>query len=455
MKVLIVPTQNFSLGVKGHKKITSSLLPAVVQLFLGMFGRNVFCALDESSFIKINTPQKKQESARAKMIKYLGAMVDDKVIATGTLMSKTPLNLYNQFQFLDPGYWGMTEQEFAEKYVIMKTYQFGAKRVRKVISKDDVGYGANKQYGYTTIHKFAKAAIERLNGDKGAIDSYFTSSAHLYGVSVEDMHRIASREDYFPFRNIDALMEYIEPDTVTVKRSDVFDIKNDKFVYEPIVREVVLSTTQQRLYDKLVKDGFTENFYLGKAAALDLLIRLQDVCNGAEPHKADGDDVTTLVPLKENPKLEELLELIDEIGEQVVVWTSRTFAVHSIAAALDDAGISYCTYTGEQSKAEKAEAERRFSTGEAQVFIGNIASAGFGLNSLKDCNYMVWYCCDSSVEKYHQAQHRILRKESQNPKFAYYLVCKGTVEDRVRKALIVGEELIQTKATRKIFERQK
>jgi SNF2 family DNA or RNA helicase len=148
------------------------------------------------------------------------------------------------------------------------------------------------------------------------------------------------------------------------------------------------------------------------------------------------------------------LGLIEEIDNPVVVWVSRTAALEAIAARLDKAGIPNVVYSGAQNKEEKDEAERKMKSGEARVFIANPASASFGLNSLKDVNYCVWYSINDSVEQYHQAQHRILRGESKFPKFAYNLYMEGTVEKKHRDALKLGLELITGKTDKNKFVRE-
>jgi SNF2 family DNA or RNA helicase len=239
---------------------------------------------------------------------------------------------------------------------------------------------------------------------------------------------------------------------VTVKREDVFDISKDKFVYEPIIVDVELTIEQKKLYDKLVKDGFSDDFYLGKAQAAELNIRLQDICIGYEPMK-DEDGNVSYRAFKENPKLEALIELLEEIDEdeQVVIMCSRTKAIESIASRLTKENISFVTYSGAQDGPEKKRAEEMVATKQVRVFLANITAAGFGLNALKDFNYIVWYCVNDSPEQIHQAQHRILRGESKTPKFAYSLFCNKTVELKQFQSNKNGEEFIKFRNTKEDF----
>ena len=125
--------------------------------------------------------------------------------------------------------------------------------------------------------------------------------------------------------------------------------------------------------------------------------------------------------------------------------------VASIADKLTKEGISFVTYTGAEDSAEKKKAEEMVASKQARVFLSNITAAGFGLNALKNFNYIVWYCLNDSPEQIHQAQHRILRGESKTPKFAYSLFCNRTVEFKQFESNKNGEEFIKFRNTKEDF----
>jgi hypothetical protein len=447
-QVVIIPTQNFSLGFKGHKKVEVKYLPILTQLMLGRFGKEIMVILDESSWIKSSSATKSSFSIRSKMIMYLGEMVKYKFIATGTEMTKSPMNLYNQYKFLDKNYWGELESDFFRRYTITKRYYFGRNRETvTAISKKDYDDIKRVLRGNFGLSKFNNGKDAKLD------DSKLSRMAHKHNISMYDADIIADNDKYYPYRDLNLLAERISNVTYKVKREDIFDIAHDKFVYEPIVREVELSEEQKKIYQKLVKTGFTDDFYLGKAAALELLIRCQDICNGQRPIKDDTGAVYHQA-FKENPKMDALMDLIQEIDEdeQIVVWSSRILMIDTIKERLEKEGITYGEYTGQQTSKEKLQTEEAFKAKSIRVFIGNPAAAGFGLNALRDCNYMVWMCINDSVEQYHQAQHRILRGESKTPKFAYAITCKGTVEERQFERIKLGEELLRNENSAEVFE---
>lgn len=452
MKYLIIPTQHFSGSLKGQKYVSFSDLPNVVRMFVNYFKYRVFAVLDESSWVKqTQAVSEDKKSQRSRLIKTLSQYTESRAILTGTLKSKSPMNMIDQYKFLDPTLFPESMYEFAEHYCIMVSLRTARGR-RVIISQKD----------YAAVRK-RMANADRLGGDL-QLEAAMCRITNEYGINEKKLKHIMEHRKYTPFINQGELMQRVKDFTMTVERKDVFDISYDKYIYEPIKQSVVLSKGAKKLANELIELGFTDSLVLGKAAALELVMRLQDICNGFEPIKTITPkivkgvetevDVVTYRALPENPKLdalEERLEQIDTEQNQVVIFCSRTNAFDSIAQRLESMGLSYVRYSGSESKAEKKGAESKYENGEARVFLANQASAAYGLNCMRNCNYVIEYCNDSSVERHHQAQHRVLRGQSMTPKFAYQIYVKGSVEERVIGALNVGQELISSSNPKGLF----
>jgi SNF2 family DNA or RNA helicase len=453
MKFLIINTEAFSpKGLKQKKEVSYSDLPWAVQRFLSAFPKN-FVVLDESSKIKINEPMYEfKKSSRTRLIKVLGKHAANRIIMTGTVMSKSPLNLVDQYNFLREDYFPESMWELAERYTVRMTIH--AARGRRVLIS---------QKEYKNVREYLKRAYMR--GGKLQLEAAKTSIFKKLGIDYAKQEHIITHKKYTPFVRIDELMRRIAADTVFIKRKDVFNVAYENFVHSPIKRHVEISREAKRIANDLVDLGFTDKFILGKAPALELVLRLQDVCNGFEPveHKelkiVKGENREVRVieyrPLNENPKIDELMELLDEIGveeNQAAVFSSRTVLLEAIAERLGKEEITHVIFDGGASNEEKARAENSFKSGEARIFLANQASAAYGLNCLSQCSYLVWMCIDGSVEKEYQARHRLLRGQLTAPKIAYAVYVKGSVEERQWEALRVGQELITAENGKEVFK---
>jgi SNF2 family DNA or RNA helicase len=452
MKWLVINTESFSptglkkrviISPKGKVQkadVSFEDLPWVVRKFLSVF-KSPFIILDECSKCKVNVPMKENDkSSRTRLIKLLNKF-GDRMIMTGTLMSKSPLNVMDPFEFLQEGYFPESMYEFAEKYCVMMTIHVGRGR-RVLIGQKD----------YKEIRTRLKNAY--IRGGEGQLEAAKCSIYRHYHIDHAKQEHIIKHRKYTPFLNKEEIMRRIAKDTIFVRREDIFDIKYEKFVKEPIMRPVRLSMEAKRIINELVELGFTDKLVLGKVPALELMHRVQDVCNGFEPVKDVDTGVVSHISLKENAKVDTLMELLEEIDvekNQVVIWSSRKLLIRACADAFTANGISYVIYDGDAKDSDKEEAEKKFENKEVQVFLANQASGAYGLNCLANCGYMVWMCVDESVEKYRQAMSRILRGQLAAPKFAYAIYAEGSIEERQWEALRVGQELLDTENYKETF----
>jgi SNF2 family DNA or RNA helicase len=455
MKWLIVPLESFSpRGLKNQKKVSFDDLPWAVRTFLSVF-RDPFIVLDESSRVKTTTPMAEaKKSTRTRLIKLLNQF-GERCIMTGTLMSKSPVNAYDQFEFLKSGFFQESMWEFAERYCVMETIVVNRSARRTLIREET----------YRSLRNSMRKAY--IEGGESLLRATKQALYERHGINMARLEHILRHKKYAPFVSLPKLLERINGCSMTVRREDVMDTSFDKFVKEPIMRPVELTTKGKKIIKELVDVGFTDNFALGKSPDLELLCRIQDVCNGFEPVEADPDyDRLDAFdekrkreilhrPLDENPKLEALIDLLEEIGtdeNQVVVWSSRKLLLRACADRFEKEGYAYVKYDGDDSEESKAAAAAKFGSGEARIFLANQASAGYGLNCLEKSAYSIFVCVNDSVEQYYQAQHRILRGRLAAPKFSYHIYARGTAEERQLSRLGAGQELLTDSNSREVFD---
>ncbi len=443
MKWTIIGLERFSpRGLNKKRNITQEDLPAIIRKQLEVDGDDVFIILDESSRIKTNTPCAPwKRSTRTRLISTLNT-TGERCALTGTLMSKSAVNAYDQYNFLKKGYFKESMFSFAEDYCVMMNLPVGRGRRVLISSKT-----------WKQVHNYFAGVYKREG--KEALKKAMESINRRLGISTKGCIWIMKNQEYTPFMNIDELRRRMAPITMTIKRSDVFDVENEHFVKNPIKRTVKISKAAKKIGKQLVDLGFSENLTLHGGQSLELYHRLQDLCNGIEPIREDEDDPVEYRPLKENPKMDMIEELLEEIGieeNQVVIFSARSNFTELLKEKMEELDITYCCYTGKESDEEKVLSEKNFQNGSARVMIANPASAGYGLNSLKGCNYAIYSCVDASVERFFQSKHRLLRGQVQEMKFAYLVYVENSVEEKIYTALDIGEELLEGEVTRDVFD---
>ena len=425
MKALIVSLESFQKGE----------IPEEVRKYILANNGNIFTILDESSKIKTNNPCKEsKKSKRTQAILKLNK-IGQRCILTGTFMSKSPVNAYDQMNFLCPSFFSESMYAFAEHYEIRRALP-SVRGARITITQKD----------YETIRKRLVRYKDNPSALSGAMDSIHS----FYGISKEDCIHILKNPEYSPHKNMEELWQRIGDTCMKVDRKTSTDLPPK--VYKTY--DITLTKEQMKLYLQLQNQYCTDNIVVDNG--LKLYLRFQDVCNGYEPID-HGDTIDEngkvrhnieLKPLADNPKLDMLEEVIDDIGDkQVVVWCSRTKLLYDAEAHMKELGYTTAIYDGKIDKKLREEGYQSFSEGKTQLIFVNQASGAYGLDGLKEADYAVYLCNSYSVEQRAQSENRIYRGEITRSKYIIDLTCKGTCEDRVTEALKQGKELLDMGTT--------
>lgn len=422
MRCLIVSLESFQKGE----------IPQEVKDYIASCKVEPFIILDESSKIKTNNPCKdSKKSKRTQAVLKLNK-TGERCILTGTFMSKTPVNAYDQMNFLCPDFFPESMYAFAEHHEIRRTLK-NVRGARTLLSQKD----------YDIIRK----RLIKYKDSPADFGNVAEGVRAFYGITYDDCIHIVKNPTYTPFKDIDGLWERIGDNVLKVDRKTSMPDLPPKMYKEA---DVELTAEQKKLYLQLQSLHCTDNITVDNG--LKLYLRFQDICNGYNPveyeTEENGETVTKveLAPLAENPKLDMLEEAVEQIGDkQVVVWCSRTRLLYDAKKRLEDLGYICGSYDG-VNKDREADYQG-FADKRIQILLCNQASAGYGLDNLQDADYAIYLCNSYSVEQRVQSENRIYRGEITRSKYFIDITCKGTVEERVTKALLLGQELIDSGVT--------
>ena len=332
-------------------------------------------AIDESTTIK------NPEAKRTKNIVSLGRYAVCKRILTGSPVTKSPLDLYKQCEFLDP--WLLDHSSyysFRTRYAIMKTANFSGRAVQIV-----VGY-----------------------------------------------------------RNLGELSDKLKPFSYRVLKDDCLDLPKKTFMK----RVVQLTSEQLKVYSQMKKEALAilNGKMLTTANALTQLMRLQQITCG----HFKSDDGTTQ-ELKSN-RIEELINVLNEIEGKVVIWAHWQSDVRQIIKAISEefGQDSFVDYYGLTPQDERQQNIKSFQEDDkCKFFIGTPQTGGYGI-TLTAASNMVYYSNGYDLEKRQQSEARIDRIGQTKPMTYIDIICEDTVDERIVKALrkkvniasqVMGEEL--------------
>jgi SNF2 family DNA or RNA helicase len=245
-----------------------------------------------------------------------------------------PMNLYSQGEFLDPNIIGIGDfYAFRNRYAIMGGYQ-------------------------REIRPGLKVATEIVG-----------------------------------YQNLDELMGLLAPYTHEVNKTDVYDLPPKRFEH----RQVTLTATQQKLYDEIRKQGtlnLNGNPEIVLKNVLGVSLRLHQVAGGyavkaREERKIGKDglpklvvkyDVVELIKPKENPKMQEVVDIMEEVKgkKQVLLWAVYQPEIDALAGLMRSMGFRVGELHGGVPDADRQPMIREFQAGGIDVIVGNASTGGMG-----------------------------------------------------------------------------
>lgn len=203
--------------------------------------------------------------------------------------------------------------------------------------------------------------------------------------------------------------------------------------FTDIVQRIDLEPQAMRVYRQLVRDSYAElaEGSVTVTNVLSQLLRLSQLTGGYV-----GNDDAGGVTQVSTAKLDALADLVDGAvadARKIVVIARFVPEIHAIGKMLEKKKIRYAQISGEiRDRDEEIGAFQ--NDPDVPVFIGQIATAGLGI-TLTAASLMVFYSLDYSMSNYEQTRARIHRVGQKNECTYIHLVARGTVDEKVLKAL--------------------
>jgi SNF2 family DNA or RNA helicase len=209
-----------------------------------------------------------------------------------------------------------------------------------------------------------------------------------------------------------------------------------------IIRKVELEPTAAKLYQCLVKESYAE-LKKGEVTitnVLTKLLRLSQLTGGFLG--SDENPATEQVSGAKLVVLEDLIDSVLEEGKKLVIIARFIPELKAICRLLEKKGVRYSLIMGSVKNRDEQVAQFQKDP-EVPVFVGQIATAGLGI-TLTAASTMVFYSLDYSMSNFEQTKARIHRAGQKMPCTYIHLVAKGTVDEKVLKALKNKANLAKT-----------
>lgn len=204
-----------------------------------------------------------------------------------------------------------------------------------------------------------------------------------------------------------------------------------------IVRYVDLETGARTVYRDLVKDSWAalEKSEVTATNVLTRLLRLSQLTGG---FLRDDEGCVRQVS---SAKLDALADIVDDMPAdgKLVVIARFIPEIKAICRLLEIKSLRYSLLMGGVKDRDEQIAAFQNDPG-VQVFMGQIATAGLGI-TLTAASTMVFFSLDYSMSNFEQTKARIHRVGQKNACTYLYLTARGTVDEKVLRALQTKADL--------------
>lgn len=218
-----------------------------------------------------------------------------------------------------------------------------------------------------------------------------------------------------------AISDLISDITISMTAEDYLEMPDKIMLFDTVELPRKVYENYQEFEREQVLELINSDEPVTAASAAALSNKLQQYANGAI-YDADRN----AMPIHEE-KLEKLREIVEAAnGAPVLVAYSFIHDLNRIMNALKEY---------KPVKLEKPEHIAQWNNGKIQVLVTHPASAGHGINIQKGGHILVWFGVTWSLELYMQFNARLYRQGQTKPVYIHHIVSKGTVDEKIIRAL--------------------
>ncbi len=215
----------------------------------------------------------------------------------------------------------------------------------------------------------------------------------------------------------------------------------------PVVEEqryVTLSPKERKAYDEMAKSLVTELEDGTELVAWNPLLKLTRLLQLASASMQSDDDNEEFLLCEPSSKLDELLRLLDDIGDKPVVIAARSRQLIQLAEArLDKKGITYGSIHGEVPVAQRDDFIDAFQAGQLRCMLITTGAGSEGID-LTAADTMIFLQRPFSMVENVQTMARIDRHGQTAEKVTVIdLITEDTAEDRTFEVLFRKEGMLE------------
>lgn len=403
---------------------------SLAQIFMKERAGKNMLVVDESVVIKNNG-----SNCSKFCVDVLSPMATYKRILSGLVAPRSPLDVYQQFRFLDKTIFPETYDRFRDRYAdvkricqlptpVVRNKFFNTLKLNKPMSEQQMQEKAKLIWPDMTdfppfgfLRNMVISAPDTLKKDE-MVNAIFRAGGYIPSIPMIK-----------GYRNVEELHERIAPHSFRVRLEDCFDLPSADYSF----RDVPMHSEQERVYTDL-KEFMTAQLKEQKQVTaqnvITLMLRLHQVLCG---HTKDENGFEVSIP---EYRTAALVDLLEDYDGKAIIWCSYDSDVRKIQGVLEkDYGVgSVARFWGGNHQTREDE-EKIFKESSDCRFMIATPDAG-GRGRTWDCaDLVVYYSSKNNLDHRMQSEERVKAVGKTRPVAYVDLRVPGTVEEKIIEAL--------------------
>jgi SNF2 family DNA or RNA helicase len=233
------------------------------------------------------------------------------------------------------------------------------------------------------------------------------------------------------YQRLEELQEILKPYSFRVTKEECLDLPPKV----KVIRHVEMTPEQKRMYVTLKKRAIIElerEKIVSAPLIITRILRLQQILCGFIKY----DNGTEEVIEGENPRIQELLDVIEETQGNIIIWATYRNSIKLIRDSIAKVyGASkVATFFGDTESEERQEIVKNFQSGEIRFFVGQPRTGGYGI-TLTNAKTVIYFNNTYDMEVRLQSEDRAHRI-GQKDKVTYIdFVCPNTLDEKIIQVL--------------------
>lgn len=248
-----------------------------------------------------------------------------------------------------------------------------------------------------------------------------------------------SFDEVVGYQNEEELSAKVQAHSYRITKDECFDLPERTLTRLP----VELSKRQRELYDQVRKEALInlQGTEVAIPHVLTQIMRCQQILGGFVP--PDSEEKPVPVQQERIPRMQRLLEDIEQIESKALIWARFTTEIDNIVRELRAVYGKQSTlrYDGSVKAKDRPGTETAFQTDPNVRFLVLQPQAGSRGLELYAASYVYWYSASQSLEDYLQANERPHSNKQTKNVAHVHLCARNTLDEKIIKTLEENKEI--------------